>query len=115
MDIKDDFYYILLKDTNLGAYHIYLVTKSAWDNSGVFDAPNFLLPYLLKFTLPGYTFATSGIHHIDYLSLDIIKRNDGNPVDGKQLLHDIKNYGYTINDEISEIMSEMSDSYFIRV
>lgn len=115
MDLKNDFYYMLLQDTDIGRYHIYLVTKSAWDERSVFDSPDFLLPYLLQFTLPGYVFETSGIHHIDFLSLDIIKRVDGQAVDGKQLLIDMKAHGYTINDEITGLMIDGTDEYFTEV
>jgi hypothetical protein len=47
--------------------------------------------------------------------LDTIDRVDGKPVDGQQLLNDLKSNGYTVNDDFGKHLEHSSDGYFVKV
>lgn len=113
MNLKNDFYYTVLKDTSEGTFLLHMVTKNTWDNEGLMDEPDFLEEYSSQFTLPGYTFEASGMNGDD--CLDTIDRVDGKPVDGQQLLNDLKSNGYTVNDDFGMSLEESSDGYFVKV
>lgn len=113
MNLKNDFYYTVLKDTENDCIVLQMVTRKTWDNENLMDEPDFLMEYSAQFSLPGYIFESSGANGDD--CLDTIDRVDGNPVDGHQLLNDLKSNGYTVNDDFGRHLEHSSCGYFVKV
>lgn len=113
MNLKNDFYYTVLKDTENDDIVLHMVTKKTWDTEALMDHPDFLEEYSRQFTLPGYIFEVSGQNGDD--CLDMVDRVDGKPVDGQQLLNDLKSNGYTVNDDFGKHLEHSSDGYFVKV
>lgn len=110
MNLKSDFYYALLKDNDNDSFLIQPVLKETWDSERMSDDPDDISEYIEKFKLSGYTFEISGMN--GEACLDIIERYDGEDVDGQQLLEDLINSGFDINEDFANYLAYESDGLF---
>lgn len=110
MNLKSDFYYALLKDNDNDSFLIQPVLKETWDSERMLDDPDDISEYIEKFKLSGYTFEISGMN--GEACLDIIERYDGEDVDGQQLLEDLINSGFDINEDFANYLAYESDGLF---
>lgn len=110
MNLKNDLYLSVARNVPDDYLILMLVKKQTWDTSEMKDDPDELSDVAYDFTLEGYVFEVTGQNGED--CIDSIEREDGEEVDGQQLIEDLTAAGYTVNQEIAEHFQDETSGEF---